>query len=345
MRKCHQLLAGFFSLAGLLFFASCSTSINNTTNTVPPKAAGNSLQTAENTTQTPPKVYFIKDITPENLVKIYNALGRDLKGKVAVKISTGEPGGHHFLDPNLIKNLVQQLDGTIVECNTAYKGQRSETENSKKTAEAHGFTAIAPVDIQDEDGSMTLPFPKGEVIKEDYVGTHFPNYNSYLILSHFKGHAMAGFGGALKNMSIGIASAEGKAWIHSGGTSLTDPWHGKQDDFLQAMAEAAGAVMNLLGDNVAYVSVMNHLSIDCDCSSHPAPPELDDIGILASLDPVALDKACVDLIYLSDTQRSQSLRERIESKNGMLTIDHAEKLGLGSQKYELIVLVDVPMRR
>jgi uncharacterized Fe-S center protein len=283
------------------------------------------------------EVYFTKDISPEGLMKVYKALGRDLQGKVAVKISTGEAGNHHYLSPDLIKDLVKAEEGTIVECNTAYGGKRADTESHRKVAEEHGFTAIAAVDIMDEKGSIALPFPEGKRIQEDFVGANFKNYESWLVLSHFKGHEMAGFGGALKNLSIGIASIEGKAWIHSGGTSRTNPWGGKQEAFLEAMAEAAGAVIRSIGsDKIIYVNVLNHLSIDCDCSGNPTPPELDDIGIVASLDPVAVDKAAVDLIYQSDTQRSKSLRERIEKKQGMLTVTHAEELGLGTQKYKLM---------
>ncbi|MDR1949592.1 MAG: DUF362 domain-containing protein [Spirochaetaceae bacterium] len=285
-----------------------------------------------------PKVYFTKNISPEALLDIYAALGRKLPGRVAVKLSTGEPGGHHFLDPALIKDLVQSVKGVIVESNTAYGGRRANTAMHKQVARDHGFIAIAPVDILDEEGSLSLPFAKGKNITEDLVGSHFANYDSYLVLSHFKGHAMGGFGGAIKNISIGIASSEGKAWIHSGGTSRTNPWGGKQEAFLESMAEAAGAVMNTLGDNIVYISVMNHLSVDCDCSSNPAPPEMDDIGILASLDPVALDKACVDQVYASDTRRSASLRQRIESRKGMLTLDHAQTLGLGNKAYELVMI-------
>jgi uncharacterized Fe-S center protein len=207
----------------------------------------------------------------------------------------------------------------------------------KQVAIDHGFTAIAAVDILDEDGSMSLPFAKGKHITEDFVGSHFANYDSFLVLSHFKGHAMAGFGGALKNISIGIASSEGKSWIHTGGTARTGI-RGDQNAFLESMADASGAIMNKLGDNIVYISVMNHLSVDCDCASNPAPPEMDDIGILSSLDPVALDKACIDLIYAADTQRSASLRQRIESRNGTLILDHAEALGLGSQHYELVMV-------
>jgi uncharacterized Fe-S center protein len=284
------------------------------------------------------RVYMTTDISPAGLAAMYEALGRKVSGKVAVKLSTGEPGGHHFLDPGLIKDLVQSVNGTIVESNTAYGGKRANTAMHKQVAIDHGFTAIAKVDILDEDGSISIAFPRGKNITEDFVGSHFANYDSFLVLSHFKGHAMGGFGGAIKNISIGIASSSGKAWIHTGGKSKTAMWGGEQNVFLESMAEAAGAVMGNLGENIVYISVMNHLSIDCDCSGNPAPPELDDIGILSSLDPVALDKACVDLIYAADTARSASLRERIESRNGMHTLDHAEALGLGSQEYELVKL-------
>jgi uncharacterized Fe-S center protein len=279
-----------------------------------------------------------KDISPTGLAEIYNALGRSASGKVAVKISTGEPGGHHFLDPNLIKNLVQSVNGTIVECNTAYGGRRASTAMHKQVAVDHGFTAIAPVDIMDEDGDISLPVPGGQNISEAIVGSHFKNYDFFLVLSHVKGHGMAGFGGALKNISIGISSSQGKNWIHSGGKSKTSMRGGDQTAFLESMAEASAAVIDSLGENIMYINVMNHLSIDCDCSSKPAPPELDDIGILGSLDPVALDKACVDLIYAADTARSASLRNRIENRNGTHTLDHAQALGLGSQQYELVMI-------
>ncbi|MDR2072377.1 MAG: DUF362 domain-containing protein [Spirochaetaceae bacterium] len=285
-----------------------------------------------------PAVYFTRRINPAGLAAVYEALGYKVGGRVAVKISTGEPGGHHFLDPNLIKDLVRSVNGVIVESNTAYGGRRSSTAMHRQVAIDHGFTAIAAVDILDEEGSLSLPFPRGKNITEDFVGSHFSNYDSYLVLSHFKGHAMGGFGGAIKNISIGIASSEGKAWIHSGGKSKTKPWGGPQDAFLESMAEAAGAVMENLEGRIVYINVMNHLSIDCDCSSNPAPPEMDDIGILASLDPVALDRACIDQIYESDTRRSASLRQRIESRNGRHTLDHAEALGLGNQQYRLVTI-------
>jgi uncharacterized Fe-S center protein len=291
-----------------------------------------------------PKVYMTATITPESLIAIYKMTGRDLKGKVAVKLSTGEAGNHHYLSPDLIKNLVQSVGGTIVECNTAYAGKRLKTEEHREVAEEHGFTAIAEVDIMDENGSVSLPFPEGKHLREDFVGANFRNYDSWLVLSHFKGHQMAGFGGALKNISIGIGSSSGKTWIHSAGKTknVDELWDNlaEQNDFVESMADAAGTVMKAIGDKVAYINVMNHLSIDCDCNGNPVPPELDDIGILASLDPVALDKACIDLIYAADTQRSASLRRRIEQQNGTLILAHAESLGLGRQEYELINIVN-----
>jgi len=286
-----------------------------------------------------PVVYMTTDISPAGLMEIYNALDRKASGKVAVKLSTGEPGGHHFLDPNLIKDLVQSVNGTIVECNTAYGGRRGDAAAHKQVAIDHGFAAIAPVDIMDENGEIALPVTKGSNISENFVGANFSNYDFFLVLSHFKGHRSGGFGGALKNISIGIASSTGKRWIHTGGISKAG-FSGEQIPFLECMAEAAGSVMDSLGENIMYISVMNHLSVDCDCNSNPAPPEMDDIGILGSLDPVALDKACVDLIYAADTKRSASLRERIESRNGTHILDHAQTLGLGSQQYALVTLDD-----
>jgi uncharacterized Fe-S center protein len=234
------------------------------------------------------------------------------------------------------------VDGTIVECNTAYPGKRFKTVDHMKALEDHGFTGIAPVDIMDENGSISLPFPNGKHLQENFVGANFANYDSFLILSHFKGHAMGGFGGAIKNMSIGIASGEGKMWIHTAGVtrSLADfslCFKTDQDMFLESMAEAAGSVIDKLGtERIVYVNLMNNLSIDCDCDNNPALPELDDIGILASMDPVALDRACVDLVYAADEAKSASLRERIESRHGTHTLDHAETLGFGRQEYTLV---------
>ena len=284
------------------------------------------------------KVYMFTEISSDNLVKIYEALGREATGKVAVKISTGEPGGHNFLDPDLIKDLVQKVNGTIVECNTAYGGGRTNAADHMRAAEEHGFTAIAPVDIMDAEGEVELPLKGGRHLTRDIVGSHFLNYDFTIILSHFKGHAMGGFGGAIKNMSIGIASSNGKRYIHSAGASTTSWGNPSQDDFLESMAEAAKAVADHCGNNILYISVANNLSVDCDCDSSPADPQMGDIGILASLDPVALDRACTDLVRNSEDHGKIHLIERIDSRNGMHTLDHAEALGMGSQKYELIQL-------
>lgn len=281
-------------------------------------------------------VYMTKSITPEGLTAVYNALERKCFGKTAVKLSTGEPPASNYLRPALIKDLVQLVNGTIVECNTAYEGDRIRTEDHYRVAKEHGFTEIADFQIQDEDGSMTLPVTGGIRLKENYVGTHFPDYDSYLILSHFKGHVMAGFGGAIKNISIGLGSGKGKAWIHSGGTGRADFFNGEQDAFLEAMAEAGKSVADYLGDRIVYVNVMNRLSVDCDCDGHPAEPDMKDIGVLASTDPLALDQACIDLVYSAPD--GKSLIERIESRNGLHTLEHAEKIGLGSREYQLISL-------
>lgn len=289
-----------------------------------------------------PKVYFFKEISSDNLVKIYEALGREAKGKVAVKLSTGEPGGHNFLQPSLIKALVQKVNGTIVECNTAYGGGRADTESHLKAAADHGFTAIAPVVIMDAEGEVELPVEGGKHLKFDIVGKDFLNYDFTIILSHFKGHAMGGFGGAIKNMSIGIASSNGKAWIHSAGKTRVpaEAWKNlpEQDDFLESMAEAAKAVADHCGDRILYISVANNLSVDCDCDASLEEPRMGDIGILASLDPVALDRACTDLVRSSEDPGKVHLIERIDSRHGMHTLDHAEALGMGSQKYELVTL-------
>lgn len=286
----------------------------------------------------PPKVYMFKEINSQNLVRIYQALGREATGRVAVKLSTGEPGGHNFLQPALIKDLVQEVNGTIVECNTAYGGGRGNTEAHRRAAEAHGFTAIAPIDIMDADGEVELPLSGGRHLTRDIVGSHYLNYEFTIILSHFKGHAMGGFGGAIKNMSIGIASSNGKRYIHSAGASTTSWGNPAQDDFLESMAEAAKAVADHCGENILYISVANNLSVDCDCDSSPTDPQMGDIGILASLDPVALDRACTDLVRASEDHGKVHLIERIDSRHGMHTLDHAETIGLGHQKYELVRL-------
>ena len=287
-----------------------------------------------------PVVYMTHDISPAGLDAVYEALGRKAEGKVAVKISTGEPGGNHYLKPALIGNLVKKIGGTIVECNTAYGGGRAATADHLKAAEAHGFTAIAPVDIMDADGEIALPVVGGTHLKEDFVGSHFSDYDFTVVLSHFKGHAMGGFGGALKNISIGIASSAGKAWIHTAGKAKTDLWNNlpEQDAFLESMAEAAKAVADHCGDRILYINVMNNLSVDCDCDSHPAAPQMGDIGIFASLDPVALDQACVDQVYASEDPGKVHLIERMESRHGIHTVEHAAVLRVGSREYTLIDL-------
>ena len=284
----------------------------------------------------PAVVYFISDISPESLVKAYQALDVELPGKVGVKLSTGESERTNYLRPALIGDLVQMLNGTIVECNTAYGGSRSSTAMHMQLAKDHGFTDIAEVDILDAEDSMELPIEGGNRLSVDYVGSHFANYDSFLVLSHFKGHAMAGFGGAIKNISIGFGSAKGKGWIHSGGTSFTNIWGGEQDAFLEAMADAAKAVDSTMGDNIVYISVLNRLSVDCDCDGNPEEPDMHDIGILASTNPLAIDQAAIDLVYAMPD--SGSLIERIESRNGLHTLDAAEAIGLGSRVYNLVVI-------
>ena len=302
------------------------------------KETGASQDTASQDNGEASAVYFTSDISPEGLMAVYEALNWEPTGSVAVKLSTGEPPASNYLDPELIKDLVQSVDGTIVECNTAYGGSRAETAMHYQVAEDHGFTAIAPDDIMDAEGEIVLPLTGGKHLKHDIVGSHYLNYDFTIILSHFKGHAMGGFGGAIKNMSIGIASSNGKRYIHSAGASTTSWGSPEQDDFLESMAEAAKAVADHCGDKILYISVANNLSVDCDCDSSPEDPKMGDIGILASLDPVALDRACTDLVRASEDHGKIHLIERIDSRHGMHTLDHAETIGLGIQKYELIKL-------
>ena len=281
-----------------------------------------------------PVVYFTDDISPEGLVKIYEALNWKPAGPVAVKLSTGEPPASNYLRPELIADLVHKVDGTIVECNTAYAGNRAATAEHYQVAEDHGFTGIANFQILDEYGSMEIPVTGGKRLTGDLVGAHFKDYGSYLVLSHFKGHAMAGYGGAIKNASIGLASAMGKVRIHSGGTSDTH-WHDDlQLEFLEAMAEAAKGVCDDLGDQVVFINVMNRISIDCDCDGNPEEPDIHDIGILAATDPVALDQACLDLV--GKAEGNEKLMWRIEDRQGLHTLEHAEEIGLGSRSYTLV---------
>lgn len=287
------------------------------------------------------KVYFIKEISSESLIKIYDALNIELKGKVAVKISTGEPGGHNFLNPLLIKDLVNKLDGTIVENCTAYRGKRFEVKDHWQAIKDHGFMDIAPCDILDEDGEIEIPVNGGSHLNGiNIVGNHIKNYDSMLMLSHFKGHAMGGFGGALKNMSIGVASRNGKAWIHSVGITKDPDTSWKhiddQDGFLESMAEADKSVIDYFNGNIAYINVANNLSIDCDCDSNPHDPEMADLGIFASLDPVALDQACYDAVKNSNDPGKDSLIERMDSKNAIHIVEEASRLGIGNPEYEII---------
>lgn len=279
-------------------------------------------------------VYLTRDISSRGLMNIYQRLGFEPQGNVAIKLSTGEAGGSYYLSPDLIRELVQSVNGTIVECNTAYGGSRSSTEAHRQVAEDHGFTEIANVDILDENGSINLTVPNGQHLEYDMVGANYENYDSTIVLSHFKGHAMAGFGGAVKNISIGFASSNGKSLIHSAGTRTSGFGGASQDDFLESMAEAALAVATDKGDNIVYISVMNNLSVDCDCDSNPAEPDMHDIGILASTDPVALDKACVDLVY--EAEDGESLIQRMESRNGIHTLEYGAEIGLGNLNYEIV---------
>ena len=284
------------------------------------------------------KVYFTSGITPEGVVAVYDALGVELPGKVAIKVHSGEVGNQNFIRPDFFKPMVDRINGTIVESNTGYPtGKRHSSRSHWQTMELHGWTSIAPVDILDEDGTIQLPVPDGVRIKNDIVGSHLANYDSILVLSHFKGHPMGGFGGAIKNIAIGLASSRGKLRIHSGGRvwRLLKP---DQDAFLDALADAAKAVVTHFGTGMAFVNVMKAMSVDCDCVAKARPPEMDDIGILASLDPVALDQACVDLVYGADDPAKASLIERIEARHGVRTLEAAEALGVGKRQYELVRL-------
>ena len=284
------------------------------------------------------KVYFTKEITAESLQKIYRALGVTLKGKVAVKISSGEPGGHNYLNPKLIAPLVQELNGTIVECNTAYGGPRSNAKDHWKAIKDHGFLDIAPCDIMDEEGEMAIPVREPFHIAQNYVGTHLQHYDSMLMLSHFKGHMMGGFGGALKNMSIGVASSHGKANIHGAG-DVTKIWTADHDSFLESMADADSSVIDYMGaENIVYINVANRLSVDCDCDSNPAEPEMGDLGIFASLDPVAVDWACYDAVKNADDPGKAALIERMDSRNAIHTAEAAEQHGLGTRHYVIVPL-------
>ena len=283
-----------------------------------------------------PVVYFTSDISSEGLIRIYEALGWEPTGKVAVKVSTGEPPASNYLRPELIGDLVQQLNGTIVECNTAYGGSRASAAMHRQVAEDHGFTAIADFDLLDEDGEVEWPVTGGTRLDRAIVGSHAENYTDWVILSHFKGHAMAGFGGAIKNVAIGMSSPSGKVYVHTAGTKTSGSiFYSDQDAWLEALGEMVTGVRDHVGEeHIIYINVMNRLSVDCDCDGHPEEPDMHDIGILAGFDPVAVDQACIDLVYQAPD--SASLVKRIERQNGIHTLEHAEEIGLGSRTYELV---------
>lgn len=287
------------------------------------------------------KVYFTKQITPEKVIEMYQALGKDLPGKVAVKVHSGEKGNQNFLRPEFLRPMVEKVNGTVVECNTAYDGARNTTDRHEKLMEEHGWKKYFHVDLLDGEGpDLVLPVSGGKVLSENYVGKNIANYDSMLVLSHFKGHPMGGYGGALKQLSIGCASSGGKAWIHSGGftidTSVVWSHTAPQDAFCEAMADAAGSVMDYFKGNTAFVNMMCNLSVDCDCCAVAEDPCMKDIGILSSLDPVALDQACMDFIYQSKDPGRAHFLERVESRHGTHTIDAAAELGYGTKEYELI---------
>ncbi len=287
------------------------------------------------------KVYFTSEITPESVVKIYERLGVELQGNVAVKLHSGEKGNQNYLRPEFVKAIVEKVNGTVVECNTAYGGARNSTEKHRKLMEEHGWTKYFDVDIMDADGqNLILDIPNGKIIKKDFVGKHIENYDSMLVLSHFKGHPMGGYGGALKQLSIGCASSEGKTYIHSAGketdqTKLRENLP-EQDKFLESMADAASAVHNRFKGNIVYINVMCNMSVDCDCCAVAEDPCMKDVGILASIDPIAIDQACIDIVYNSKDPGRDHLVQRIERQNGVHTIEAAAELGFGTREYEII---------
>ncbi len=282
------------------------------------------------------KVFFSKEITPEKVVELYRLAGKELEGRVAIKVHSGEEGNQNFLRPEFWKPMIEYVKGTVVECNTAYEGSRNTTEKHLETLEKHGWSKCFAVDLMDGEGpDLELPIPNGKKIRKNYVGKNIKNYDSMLVLSHFKGHPMGGYGGAIKQLSIGVASSMGKAYIHGVG-DINDFWNSDHDSFLESMADAASSVIEYFKGNLVYVNVMKNMSVDCDCCAVAEDPCMGDIGILVSLDPVAIDQACLDLVYASEDPGRGHLIERIESRNGVHTIEAAAELGYGSREYELI---------
>ncbi len=282
------------------------------------------------------KVYFSKDISPEKVLELYKLCGKELTGNVAVKVHSGEKGNQNFLKPDFWKTVINYVNGIVVECNTAYEGERNTTEKHRKLIEEHGWNEYFKVDILDSEGpDLILPIPNGKIIKQNFVGKNIANYNSMLVLSHFKGHPMGGYGGALKQLSIGVASSYGKAYIHGAG-EVEKIWTSDHNSFLEAMADAASSVVEYFKGNIVYVNVMKNMSVDCDCCAVAEDPCMKDIGVLVSTDPIAIDKACLDLVYSADDEGKHHLIERIESRNGAHTISAAEQLGYGTTDYELI---------
>ena len=285
------------------------------------------------------KVYFTKNITKENMIKMYQVLNKELSGNVAVKLHSGEQGNQNYLKPEFLKDIIEYVNGTVVECNTAYEGARNTTEKHLKLLESHGWSKYFKTDILDSDGEEALEIPEGNTIHKNFIGSHMKNYDSMLVISHFKGHPMGGFGGAIKNISIGLASGYGKKYIHTSGMenpTYEEIFTSDHDKFLESMADAAKSILNFYKDNILFINVMVNMSVDCDCCAVAKDPTIKDIGILSSTDPLALDQACVDFVYNSTDPNKTDLIERIESRNGIHTLDAAEKINLGNREYELI---------
>ncbi len=322
-----------------IYFGETVNPLSRAISFVAKKAARKAEKLASKAEDASPVVYFSKDITPEAVLELYHALGRELPGKVAVKVHSGEPGNQNFIGPELWRPVVEEVKGTVVECNTLYGGPRHSTETHVETLKNHGWSDAFDCEILDGDvPDLVLPVKNGKIIDKNYVGGKLADYDSMLVLSHFKGHPMGGFGGALKQISIGVASAFGKGNIHGAGNT-DNPWGGAHDDFLTAMADAASSVAEYFGENIVYINVMKNMSVDCDCCAVAEDPCMADIGILASTDPIALDQACLDLVYAATEDPGQAhLLERIESRNGILTVEKAAEHGFGKREYTLISL-------